>query len=341
MIRLSTAVLFVKHSCFVPLVLILGLSARAQVGAGEVVVRVDDTSGTHCIDAETERVTLFLRRVFVEKKTGLFTDDRRAGVLVRTTVAGTSTDPNSAGSVSVQVPAVDLVSVKDDKPGRVSLALEYSVASGFVLTQGNNTTETIELYINLAKVKSKNSFGDVLELAGKALQQIPLPPNPYSQAASKFLKFANDAVDGSVNADHAEQIAHIAMKFNRGPEPDMDKCKSAGNEHTGAIAVLRSVGLQGATLIPVTDTDKLYCFRYSSGSTFELLAARRQNDGSCPAPSTFEGVPNDYVMMLVSAQPVPKKGGKAISPDVMKAATDESKTRCGKLHVPLSACGIQ
>jgi hypothetical protein len=319
--------------------LVLTSCAVGQSGAGEVVVRVDDTSGSHCIDADTEKITLFLRRVFTEKRRGIFTQDNRAGVLVRTQLSAANSDSNSSGQSSVQVPSVDLVSVKDDNKGRVSLALEYSVASGFVLTQGTNATQSMDVYINLATVKGKTSFGDVLDLAGQALQQIPLPPNPYTQAGSKFLKFANDAVNASVNKDNAEQIAHIAMKFNQGAEPDLKKCGSAGNERTGAVAVLRSIGAEGVPLIPVTNTEKLYCFRYSSGSTYELLAAKRADDGSCPAPSSFEGVPNDYVMLLISAQPVKRAGGKAVLPATFEAARKESEARCRNFKVSAAACG--
>jgi hypothetical protein len=302
-----------------------------------VVVRVDDTSGTHCIDATTEKVTLFVRRVFTEKNKGWFTEDRRAGVLVRSQLSGNITSSQTTQPANVQVPSVDMVSVKDDKPGRVSLALEYPIASGLVLKQSDTLTKTIELYMNLAKAKGKTSFGDVLDLAGKALNQLPIPPNPYTQAGSKFLKFANDAVDSNIQKDNDDQIAHIGLQFYEGSEPDIKKCESGGYERTGAIAVLRSIGIQGAPLIPVTDTERDYCFRYSSGATFELLAAKRNGDGSCPAPNAFSGVSNDYVMLLISAQPVPKAGKSIVTSDV---AATEAATRCRLQKLPSSACGL-
>jgi hypothetical protein len=192
--------------------------------------------------------------------------------------------------------------------------------------------------MNLAKTKDKTSFGAVLDLAGQALQQVSLPPNPYIQAGSKFLKFANDAVNKSIQVDNPEQIAHIGLQFKEGKEDDLAKCESAGNERTGAVAVLRSVGAQGVPLIPVTNTQQQYCFRYSSGSTYELLAAKRNDDGSCPAANKYEGVMNDYVMLLVSAQPV-SRPGKAVPPATVNAYKQESSLRCRNLKLPLSACG--
>ena len=310
---------------------------HCQNGSGDVVVRVDDTSGSHCIDADTEKVTVFVRRVFTEKNKGLFTEDKRAGVLVRSQLTANNTSSNDQSSV--QVPSVDLVSVKDDQKGRVSLALEYAVASSFVLSSGNNITKTMDIYINLAKVKGKNTFGSVLDLAGQALQQVPLPPNPYVQAANKFLKFANDAVNLSIKSDNAEQIAHIGLQFNEGTENDLTKCESAGNERTGAIAVLRSVGAAGEDLIPTTNTQQQYCFRYSSGSTYELLAAKRNSDGSCPASNVFKGVMNDYVMLLISAQPA-KKAGKGVNPEAIKKFEDEASARCSNFNLSPKACGL-
>lgn len=327
-----------QATCSFLLLLFLFTSfTQGQSDTGSVVVRVNDTSGTHCIDANTEKVTLFLRRVFTEKNKNFFTEDNRAGVLVRAQLSATS---QSSGDSNVQIPSVDLVSVRNDKKGRVSLALEYSIASGFVLTRGSNVTQTIDLYINLAKTKGKTSFGNVLDLAGQALQQISLPANPYLQAGSKFLKFANAAIDSSVKTDNAEEIAHIGMKFNQGPETNLDICESAGNERTGAIAVLRSVGATDVPLIPVTNTERLYCFSYSSNATYELLAAPRRADGTCPPPGQFHGVANDYVMLLISAQPAERGGTKAVPSETVKALQRESGDRCRNFGLPNKACGL-
>ena len=234
-----------------------------------------------------------------------------------------------------------MVSVQDDQKGRVSLALEYAIASDYVLLQDGKITTAMDLYMNLAKAKGRNTFGSVLDLAGQALNQLPIPPNPYTQAGSKFLKFANDAIDSSLKAGDNQQIAHIALKFNQGQQNDLTKCESSGNERTGAIAVLRSVGTSSVPLIPVTDTEKNYCFRYSSGATYELLAGKRNNDGSCPAAKDYSGVPNDYVMLLISAQPS-KTAPKSIAINALvDSANTESVQRCGNFGLPTAACGIQ
>ena len=301
----------------------------ASSSEGSVVVRIDDPSGTHCIDSTAEQVTIYLRRAFVEKKRGIFTDDNKAGVLVRTMLAASDVNNTS----EMKVPSVDMISIKDEGSGRVSLALEYAVASNLALTQGTTITQSVDILVNLAKTKGRNTFGQVIDIAGQVLGQSLLPSNPYTTGASKFLKFANQAIDANIAADNDEEIAHIGLKFKKGPEPDIKKCETAGNERTGALAVLRSIGKTGAVLIPVTDTEAQFCFSYSSHNTFELTAAHRSADGGCPAASEFKAVNNDYVMMLLSASPA-----RGLGADRANNAT-ESRTRCQNYHLPNATCG--
>jgi hypothetical protein len=102
---------------------------------------------------------------------------------------------------------------------------------------------------------------------------------------------------------------------------------------------MRSTGAAGQTLIPVTNTERDYCFRYSSGSTFELLAARRNGDGSCPgAVNAYSAVMNDYVMLLMNSQPVARPE-RAIAPEVISQFKRESELRCKNAGLPPSACG--
>ncbi len=320
------------------LVSVLGTKGYAQT-AGQAVVRVDDTAGTHCIDASTERITIFVRRVFVEKEGNWFTADNKAGVLVQSQLAGETTNKNDEKQpADSQVPAVNMVSVKHDKKGRTSLALEYPVASGLALKQTDTVTRSVTLDIFLAKARGRNTFGSILDLAGQALNQVPIPPNPYTQTGGKFLKFANSAIDSSLKEGENDRIAHIGLQFNEGQQKDISACKSAGNERTGAIAVLRATGLRGATLIPVDDTERLYCFRYSSDSTFELLAAKKNPDGTCPSPQAFAGVSNDYVLLLLSAQPTATVGSKSVV--TSDEALQEAKDRCKLQKLPTRACGI-
>lgn len=307
------------------------LCALAQ---GSVVVRVEDPSGSHCIDATTEAITIHVRRIFIEKRQWLFTQDARAAVLVSAKLTGRGTGP----SVDLQIPSITILNITEEAPGRVSLPLEYQIASDLPLAQDRLITTDIELGMSLAKVRARNWFGELIELAGRTLGKLPVPNNPYVDVANKFLAFANDTIQTTVSSQLSTPFAQVSLAFNRGREPDIRRCASAGKERTGAIAVLLSTGLQGADLIPVVNTEQHYCFKYSSFNTYELLAAERTDDGSCPTDnSRYSGVNNDYAMFLISAQ---ARRETAATPSELAKQIDESRERCLAFHLEPKACGV-
>jgi hypothetical protein len=298
-----------------------------------VPVRVSDPSGSHCIDATSEDVTLYVRRIFTEKKGGLFTTDNRAGVIVTATLTGSGSGP----SQKVQIPSVNLVSVQDDKPGRVSLALEYQIAAYLTLNQNKLVATDLDLAISLAKTQGLTTFGNILDIAGTALGQLPIPNNPFEDAANKILAFANAAIK-SATGTNSVPFAQVSLAFNKGKETDLAKCESAGKERTGTVAVILSTGLGGANHIPTQNTNQLYCFKYSSDATYELLAAKKTN-GSCPTDNNaYQGVTNDYVMFILSATPT---AGSHMPTEDFNVLVNESLTRCEALHIEAGACGIR
>ncbi|MBA3569647.1 MAG: hypothetical protein H0W28_09925 [Pyrinomonadaceae bacterium] len=301
---------------------------------GSVVVRIEDPVGSHCIDATTETVTIHLRRVFTQKNDNLFTEDKRAGVVLTARLSGTG----DQADVDVKLPSVSLVSIKDEKAGRVSLALEYQIARYLQLKskEGVLTTD-MQLSLFAAKKRGKNTFGQILDLAGQALTKLPIPANPYSGAASKFLEFTNNAIDASIAEQQSLPFGEISLAFNRGQQPDLNKCKSAGKERTGAFGVILSTGIKDSELIPTTNTEQLYCFTYNSAATYEMLAAKRVN-GVCPAnASAYKGVNNDYTMFLMSAS---ANKDILLMNNAQQTKIDESRKRCKAFGLPSEACGV-
>lgn len=303
----------------------------ASAQGGHVVLRVDDPSGSHCIDADSEKITIYLRRVFTQRRSGFFTQDNKAGVIVRTQLSG---DANGV-SLAVTIPSMSLVSVENETNGRVSLALEYAIASNVALSNNGAVITDLDLRIDLAKTRSRTTFGEVLDLAGKALEKATIPANPLALAGSKLVNFANSAVGTSLGADQHEEVAQIASHFRRGAEPDLNRCRSNNFERTGALVVLRATGAPKLALIPLSNTERDYCFRYSSSSTYELLAAQRMPSGNCPTgTSAYAGVNNDYVMLLINATPIGRSGRAANDP-----VLTESARRCKALGLDSALCG--
>lgn len=317
--------------------LALLVSAPLHSYADWAPVRVDDTSGSHCIDATSEDITLHVRRIFTEKTSGLLTEDSHAGVIVSSKMTGVTAQE----AKEIETPSVTLVSVKDEKDGRISLPLEYPIASYFPLTQGNIRTTDMALYVSLARTRDSNSFGDLIDVASKALAKLPIPPNPYSLATSKLLAFANDAIADQKKKKFDEPVAQLSLAFNKGKEPDLNKCKSMGKERTGVIAVLQNKGSSKNGLIPMENTEKAYCFRYSSSNTYELLAAKRTTTGQCPSESDYNGVRNNYVMFILSANPSSSTGVTIFSNKERQSRIEESSRRCKSLGLEENLCGVR
>jgi len=298
---------------------------------GSVPIRVEDPVASHCIDASKEAVTIHVRRLFLRKYKGFFTEDKRAGVVVRARLSGKSINSDP---IDVTIPSMNAVAIDKEVEGQVSVPLEYEIAQYLALKHPKGTYYGINLAVDLAKTRDKTSFGKVLDLAGKALGKVKIPAVPYLDLASQFLKFANDAVEVEVAAGTgAVPFANLSLAFNAQAEADLAKCKAAGKERTGGFGVLLSTGTSG-NLLPVQDTDKLYCLSYTSGATYEVTAAKRKADGTCPAASEYKAITNDNVFFLLSAAP-PVNLKSASSPALL-----ESRRRCEHYKLPLSACGV-
>jgi hypothetical protein len=306
-----------------------GVKAAAVPNPGSTPVRIEDPTGSHCIDASKESVTIHIRRLFLQKTGGLFTEDKQAGVLVTSKLSGQGVGQ----SIDVAIPSVNQVKISEDSKGHVSVPLEYEIAQYFTLKQPKGTYYGMNLAVSLAKTRGKNTFGEVLDLAGKALGQVKLPANPYTDAASQFLKFATDAIDNSIKNNGTVPFANIALAFNAAAESDLKKCRAQGKERTGAFAVLLSTGDPG-NLIPVANTEALYCLSYTSGETYEITAAKRNADGSCPVASAYKAITNDNIFFLMSASPEKAIGKPSVEEQ------DESRRRCEYYKLPPAACGV-
>jgi hypothetical protein len=186
----------------------------------------------------------------------------------------------------------------------VSVPLEYEVASGLPLVTDKSHISSIALDVSLIKTKTKTALSGVLSMASDALKQLPIPANPYTQVGSKILEFANKSVDTVIQQNGPYETAHLGLAFADKKITDISKCESSGKERTGAIVVLFKTGYtaKNQSLLDVTNVDSQYCISYSSEQTFEAIYAPRNADKSCPKQG-YKGVPNDYLMFLLSADP--------------------------------------
>jgi hypothetical protein len=317
-------------------------SLRAQ-GGYSAPVRLVTPIAPRCIDSKTDEVTIDLKRILLQKKSYVFTQDSKAGVAVMASL-------NASGNSKAAAPSVSTVPIKDEPEGQVSLAIEYPVADQLVLTQDKLVTRNIQLDIFIEKAKENNAFGDVLNLAGQVLQKLPIPDNPYVSMANQFLTFANGAINTEVqNSDNAIQIASISLLFNNTAETNIDNCVAQNYQTTGAIAVLKSdSGADDQKLLPVENLDQSYCFRYLLAPVAELQYVSQPAAGckALDASATWSEVPNDYLMLIISAAPTAggalhAEGADSSARPERRHALENSRALCREFGSDPKYCGIR
>lgn len=312
----------------------------SAAGVGEI-VRIATPTTPRCINAKTDELTLTLRRIITQKKDAFLTSDKKAGVTVIATL-------NSDGNPTAKHPSVNLVDVETAEKGQVRLPLEYPIASLLALSpdSGKTYTKNILLDIYLNKTRGKNTFGRVLDIAGSILAKLPIPANPYSNAANEILKFANDTVTTESKDVGGQLFASVTLQFNNKDASDPKNCGDF--QSTGAIAVIGAAGSQDTSPLPLGNLSKKYCWRYLSTNTYEVQYALKPESGCDKlADSAFNEVPNDYVMIVVSAAAIakpPDDPGHEYTKQARPERLDdlqESMKLCGAMKLPPILCGVQ
>lgn len=328
--------------------LIVSTPGMAQEGVGRI-VRVPTPIAARCINARTDEITATLRYIKTQRTKGFFTDDNRAGVTVIATL-------NSDGNPKAQNPSVNLIGIRNAPAGQVYLPLEYPIASLLALSpdSGKTFTKNILLELYLDKTRGKNTFGTILDAAGTLLAKLPIPANPYTNAVSQVVSFATSAITKETTDAGGQLFASVTLQFNDRDQPDINQCHGDGFESTGAIAVMGAKGAQNTPLLPLDKLGSDYCWRYVADNTFEVQYAPKPAAGCASvSANAFQDVPNDYVMMVLSAQvvlpPTSVHNTFAEALEVGRATTlsrrqqdlEESRKLCAAMKLNPVYCGAQ
>ena len=308
----------------------------------QAVVRVPTPIAARCINSRTDEVTITVRRVVTHKTSGFFTSDNKAGVTVISTL-------NADGTPPAKIPSVNMVDIQNEPTGQVSLLLEYPIASQLELTQGQTTTKNMQLDIFLEKTRGANTFGSVLTTAGQLLGKLPIPANPYTNAANQIFQFANQTIQQETTGGGAIPVASLTLQFNNRDESDLNRCVNNDFEATGAIAVVGTVAGSGVTPLPTQNFSLNYCTRYVANNTYALQYAKMPATG-CGTVTAWAEMPNDYMMLVVAAAtvaPPPTRLNTFFEPldlpSTPKRFQDlqESKKLCDAMNIKSVYCGIQ
>jgi hypothetical protein len=317
--------------------------ATAQGGVGEI-VRIPTPIRARCINAKTDEITMTLRRIITQKTSGFLTSDNRAGVTVIATL-------NSDGNPQSKTPSVNLVGIQAAPKGQVILPLEYPVASLLPLSpdSGKTFTKNMLLELYLDKVRGANTFGTVLDTASGLLGKLPIPSNPYLTAANEVLQWATTTITNESKDTGGQLFASITLQFNDRDETDTTKCAQDDHQTTGAIVVIGPKGAQtGSAPISLGNLEQKYCWRYVSDSTYEVQYAAKLQGGCDALPaSVYSEVPNDYIMILISAaniSPPPRNQFALpigpVGPSKRQRDIQEATKLCDSMNLASAYCGV-
>lgn len=306
---------------------------------GAVPLRIDEGPDSRCINYETDQVWLTLYRVVTTKRSNWLRTSNQTALVMTVQV---KTEPQSEKTLAF--PLSTKVNTRDYGTGQVSLPVEYTLVSGLPLAQG--TAQKRIFYTGFGvnttviNLESRGGLGVALDALAQVVGEakLPIPSNPYSQAAGYLIDFANRAVGQSIadhNADDKYTTASLALNFApRGP------CGGAtgadqGFESTGTKAILMADGEQGPGYVPIDRTGD-YCWAADTRPSFVLKAAPKVAGKPCGDP-VYAGrsvqVTNNFVAYFLQKRQI--AGHLGALPDRDKR---ESLMLCRALGVEEARC---
>jgi hypothetical protein len=282
--------------CFLA-ALVAGVSVGASASAlpkleGSIVARIDDNAGTGSCIESTDKLTVTLRRVILEKKSSWFglIQDTNFGITFTTTVDGTSGgDTKSASFVKVvQQP------VSQFGTGQISLGQEESLLSKYPLTSNGNEFSVVQINVGIVRTKGKSVAANILLSAVGATKSLSLPANPFTSEYTLATSYINSFFAPLLNqaAQDKEAIAdNITMNINAG------NC-SKDDEKTGTKAIVEASSAPNS--VDTANPDK-YCFAADLQPVFVLKSAPKPAGGNCQAATGFSAVQNSYIAFYVNS----------------------------------------
>lgn len=292
---------------------------------GAIIVRIPDGSSPICINSNSHKVSLILRRVIVDKDARLFKEDKEVGLLLDIQMAGNSGEDNK----TQKFPRMFKTSIEEYDKGSVSLPIEKILFHGYKLKSDTTVTTQIETEFSILKKKKKAPFSIALEQLAKVTTSIPIPSNPYVTAFNHFATYADEVVTQSINADNnvSEELkgGNLAFAFS-----ENGTCTGT-LETTGTIAVIRSTN--GTEEDGIINTSADYCYTAQFSPVFELRFANMPSDRDCSKATNFKKLRNPYLGFVLNASEVGFKilGGES-------DADADARKRCTTHGLPLEYC---
>jgi hypothetical protein len=270
----------------------------ATVPDGKIIVRVEDGATSRCINLTTDRITMHMRRLIVNKDIGIFTEDKTAAVIVSTIISG---EEGGLTPKKVTFPRIYTVNVTPYEKGNVSLPIEEKLFSRFPLTNSGNSYDTAEVEFTVLTKKDKGPFGVALSALADISKSLPAPINPFSESFKYFSDYANKVVEGSLTSENnigtQSKEGKMILSFS-----STSTC-AGDQEKTGTLAVVS--GMNGKELDGFIDIKKDYCWNADLKPVFNLKFANKPTGATCSSvlEGTYKRVNNPYIAFYLNSEP--------------------------------------
>lgn len=270
----------------------------ATVPDGKIIVRVEDGTASRCINSTTDRLTMHMRRLVVNKDIGVFTEDKTAAVIVSTIISG---EEGGLIPKKVSFPRMYTVNIDQYTKGNVSIPVEEKLFSRFPLTNSGNSYDTAEVEFTVLAKKDKTPFGIALSALADISKNLPTPINPFSEGFKYFSDYANKVVEGSLTSENnigvQSREGKIILSFSA-----TSTC-TGDQEKTGTLAIVS--GMDGKELDGIADIKKDYCWKADLRPVFTLKFASKPSGSTCASISetSYNRINNPYIAFYLNAEP--------------------------------------
>lgn len=279
-------------------IVIASPSIAATVPDGKIIVRIEDGATSRCINSSTDRITMHMRRLIVNKDIGVFTEDKGAAIIVSTSISG---EEGGLTPKKISYPRMYAVSVAPYSKGYTNLPVEEKLFSRFPLTNSGNSYDTAEIEFTILAKKGKAPFGVGLSALADISKNLPTPMNPFSEGFKYFSDYANKVVEGSLTTEN-----NIGQQFKEGKITlsfsSTGSCVG-DQEKTGTLAVISGVNEKESD--GFVNVKKDYCWKADFRPVFTLKFAPKPNNSTCAdvAEGTFKQINNPYTAFYLNAEP--------------------------------------
>jgi hypothetical protein len=280
---------------------LIGISASyaATPPTGKTIVRIEDGAASRCINSSTDRITMNLRRVIIEKKSKWLSEEQSVALVLNTTISGN--DSNSIAK-KVSFPRMYTALTKNYSDGLISVPIEEKLFSNFALFDAaDNSYDSTEIEFSLLAFRVKDNMGAALTSLSNITNSMPIPINPFSEGFKFFGAYATSVVDAAIKEDN--NIAATAKEGKIVLSFSPNAICTGDQERTGTLAVVS--GISGSESKGVVDITKEYCWKANLTPVFTLKYASLPANNVCTDVNTasYKVLNNPYIAFYLNAEP--------------------------------------